>query len=135
MESGYALWDFKGAELQKHNLDKFKQLLWRPRPPTLLTKEDQKRIRKNLRDYSRQFEEQDQLDESNVSAELIELRTRLIQEWNSWRAASIDMVERKRVELCKEVRGSIKRREEAKEETEEVEEWVEEVISEVIELL
>lgn len=135
MESGYALWDFKGAELQKHNLDKFKQLLWRPRPPTLLSKDEQKKIKKNLRDYSRQFEEQDQLEESNVSAELIALRKRLIEEWNSWRTQAKTEVEGRRVQLGKEVKRALRREEPKKEELEVVEEWVEEVVSETIELV
>jgi translation initiation factor 3 subunit B len=135
MESGYAIWDFKGVELQKHNLDKFKQLLWRPRPPTLLSRDDQKRIRKNLREYSRQFEEQDQLEASNVSSELIALRKRLIEEWNAWRKQAKEEIERRRLEMGREVKGSLLRSEEAQEEDEVVEEWVEEVVSEVIEVI
>lgn len=135
MESGYAIWDFKGVELQKHNLDKFKQLLWRPRPPTLLPAAEQKKIRKNLREYSRQFEEQDQLEASNVSSELIALRKRLIEEWNAWRRESKALVEEKRKELGKEVKKSLQRGEQAQEEDEVVEEWVEEVVSETIEVI
>lgn len=133
MESGFALWDFKGAELVKTNQDKFKQLLWRPRPPTLLSKEDQKRIRKNLRTYSVQFEEQDLLDESNVSAELIELRTRLIREWNMWRSEGKARIEAQRVAMGRSKRGAQLQTDEA--DLEVVEEWVEEVVSEVIELI
>lgn len=135
MESGYALWDFKGQELQKHNQEKFKQLLWRPRPPTLLSKEDQKRIRKNLRDYSRQFEEADELEESNVSAELIALRKRLIEEWNSWRAYSREGIERKRLDEGKARKESLVRSEEAMVAEEMIEEWQEVVISETTELI
>ena len=133
MESGYALWDFKGRELQKHNQDKFKQLLWRPRPPTLLSKEDQKRIKKNLRDYSRQFEEADELEEMNVSAELVALRKRLIEEWNSWRNNSKDAIEIKRVELGKNEKASLVRARQAMVAEEWVEEEVIELISETIE--
>lgn len=135
MESGYALWDFKGQELQKHNQDKFKQLLWRPRPPTLLSKEEQKRIKKNLRDYSRQFEEADELEESNVSAELIALRKRLIEEWNSWRNESKELVERIRIDQGREERFSLVRSRNAAVVEEEVSSWVEELLSEVVEVL
>ena len=86
LENGYAIWDFKGQEIEKHILDRFKQFLWRPRPRTLLTKEQQKQIRKNLKDYSRTFDEEDAAEESNVSAELIAQRKRLVDEWNAWRA-------------------------------------------------
>lgn len=135
MESGYAIWDFKGVELQKHTLDKFKQFLWRPRPPTLLTRDDQKKIKKNLREYSRQFEEQDQLEASNVSSELIALRKRLIEEWNAWRRVAKEDIERRRVELGRSKKAALQRSEEAENADEVVEEWVEEVVSEVIEVV
>lgn len=135
MESGFALWDFKGAELQKASADKFKQLLWRPRPPTLLSKDDQKRVRKNLREFARQFEEQDQLDESNVSAELLALRQRLIEEWNSWRASSRAYIEDERVKLGKAPKNALAVKAESQDNLETVEEWVEEVVSETSEVL
>jgi uncharacterized protein with WD repeat len=47
LENGYAIWDFRGQEIMKHIRDRFKQFIWRPRPPTLLSKEKQKQIRKN----------------------------------------------------------------------------------------
>merc|ERR1712217_237908 len=40
--------------------DKFYQLLWRPRPPSLLSEAKEKEIRKNLRNYSQKYEEEDQ---------------------------------------------------------------------------
>ena len=134
MESGFALWDFKGAELQKASADKFKQLLWRPRPPTLLSKDGQKHVRKNLREFARQFEEQDQLDESNVSADLLALRQRLIEEWNSWRASSCEYVEVERIRLGKSPKKPVVAQE-SQDDLETVEEWVEEVVSEVVELI
>lgn len=85
-EPGYNLWDFKGQDLLKQPTEKFKQFAWRPRPATLLGKDDQKKVRKNLRDFSRQFDEEDAAEESNVSAELTAHRKRLIDEWNAWRA-------------------------------------------------
>ncbi|KAH8120396.1 translation initiation factor eIF-3b [Phellopilus nigrolimitatus] len=86
LENGYAIWDFKGQEMQKQILDRFKQFLWRPRPKTLVSKDKQRQIRKNLKEYSRAFDEEDAAEESNVSAELIAQRKRLVDEWNAWRA-------------------------------------------------
>lgn len=99
-------------------MDRFKQFLWRPRPRTLLSKEDQRLVRKNLREYSRAFEEDDAADESNVSAELLSLRKRLVDEWNSWRAK------------CIEEMGSLRRTRQdiVEEATEEIEVWIDEVI-------
>ncbi|KAF9499756.1 translation initiation factor eIF-3b [Pleurotus eryngii] len=119
LENGYAIWDFKGQELEKHILDRFKQFIWRPRPRTLLTREQQRKIRKNLREYSRAFDEEDAAEESNVSAELIALRKRLVDEWNAWRL-------RCKKELLEE-RGQKESRHD-EEEKEEIEVWVDEVI-------
>lgn len=126
MENGYAIWDFKGQELEKHILDRFKQFIWRPRPRTLLSKEQQRLIRKNLREYSRAFDEEDAAEEGKVSAELIAQRKRLVDEWNAWRAR------------CKrEMSGSGKKGkvgtslEGGDEEKEEVAEWMDEVIEQI----
>ncbi|RDB28912.1 Eukaryotic translation initiation factor 3 subunit B [Hypsizygus marmoreus] len=128
LENGFAIWDFRGQEIVKHIQDRFKQFIWRPRPPTLLTKEQQKQIRKNLREYSRAFDEEDAAEESNVSAELIALRKRLVDEWNAWRA------------LCKkehaEERGHKHEKvRESEEEKEEIEVWVDEVIDQTEEVV
>jgi translation initiation factor 3 subunit B len=116
------VWDFRGQELEKHILDRFKQFLWRPRPRTLLTKEQQKGVRKNLREVSRAFEEEDATAESNVSAELLAQRKRLIDEWNAWRTR-----------VRKEIRTQQQQQQDM--ETEEIQEWVEEEISAVEEVV
>ncbi|GAA5925427.1 hypothetical protein JCM1841_004851 [Sporobolomyces salmonicolor] len=135
MEAGFSIWDFKGALLQEAKLDRFKQLLWRPRPPTLLSRDDQKKIRKNLREYSRQFEEQDQLEAANLNTEVVEQRKRLIDEWNAWRRQAVEQMEQRRQEMGRAVKASLVKAEEAQKEEEVVEEWVEEVVSEVVELV
>ncbi len=38
-DNGYMLWDFKGQLLHKRAMERTKQVLWRPRPPTLLSKD------------------------------------------------------------------------------------------------
>lgn len=108
--------------------DRFKQFIWRPRPPTLLTKEQQKKIRKNLREFSRTFDEEDAAEESNVSAELIALRKRLVDEWNAWRAL------RKR-ELADERGHKSDRRSPSSEDKEEIEVWMDEVIEQIEEIV
>jgi len=123
LENGYAIWDFKGQELQKQILDRFKQFLWRPRPRTLLTKEQQRQIRRNLREYSRVFEEEDAAEETNISAELIAHRKRLVDEWNTWRALCEEEVTDRKKGKKGERRG-----EEAKEE---IEVWIDEVIEQI----
>lgn len=128
LENGYAVWDFRGQELEKHILDRFKQFLWRPRPRSLLTKEQQRQIRRNLKEYSRQFEEEDAAEESNISAELIAQRKRLVDEWNAWRARVKEEVAEERRQRGKTV--DVDSEKEPEESKEEMELWVDEVIEE-----
>ncbi|KAF9478508.1 translation initiation factor eIF-3b [Pholiota conissans] len=125
LENGYAIWDFRGQELTKQIQDRFKQFIWRPRPPTLLSKEKQKQIRRNLKEYSRTFDEEDAAEESNVSAELTALRRRLVDEWNAWRSL-------RKKELGED---RLHRSEENHESLEEIEVWIDEVIEQTEEVL
>jgi translation initiation factor 3 subunit B len=86
MENGYHLWDFKGGALREEHIDRFKQFIWRPRPPTMLSKEEQKQIRKNLRDYSKAFDEEDQFELDIANKSVVEARKRLFDEWRAWRS-------------------------------------------------
>lgn len=129
MENGYHLYDFKGELLREEHIDKFKQLLWRPRPSTLLSKDEQKSIRKNLREYSRLFDEEDQIEEDKEKGAIVEERRRMLSEWLAWR-------KREEEELNAE-RGSDGTEEEDVDEGERkvVEEIVEEVLDEVEEIM
>jgi hypothetical protein len=40
--------------------DRFGQLSWRPRVPSLLPREKEEEIRKNLKEYSRRYDEEDE---------------------------------------------------------------------------
>lgn len=37
MDNGYNIWSFQGKLLQRHPISQFCQMLWRPRPQTLLS--------------------------------------------------------------------------------------------------
>jgi translation initiation factor 3 subunit B len=84
MENGYRIWTFSGNMLSDTPIEAFKQFLWRPRPPTLLSKEEQRNIRRNLREYSREFEEMDKEMEEGANAAVIDMRRRLYSEWYAW---------------------------------------------------
>lgn len=135
MENGYHLYDFKGELLREEHIDKFKQLLWRPRPPTLLSKEEQKTIRKNLREYSRDFDEQDRIEEDKEKGAIVEERRRMLSEWLAWREREEEEVRGER-----EAAGGSKDSVEINGEVEEgearvVEEIVEEVLDEAEEIM
>ena len=97
MENGYHIYDFKGEQLREEPIDKFKQWLWRPRPATLLSKDEQKHIRKNLREYSRVFEQEDAERINSADVAVVEHRRRLLDEWLSWRDATLEEVHEDRV--------------------------------------
>ncbi|KAL3908502.1 MAG: hypothetical protein SGPRY_009774 [Prymnesium sp.] len=59
MENGYNLWSSHGRPLGHVKHEKFFQFIWRPRPPSLLTEAQEKEIRKDLRTYSKKYEEED----------------------------------------------------------------------------
>jgi translation initiation factor 3 subunit B len=71
--------------LREDPIEQFKQLTWRPRPPTLLSKEEQKKIRKTLREYSKTFDEQDFNKKNLANKAVIDHRRRLLEEWRAWR--------------------------------------------------
>lgn len=84
MENGWNIHTFSGNTLAEHPTEKFKQFLWRPRPPTLLSKEEQKQVRKNLREYSREFEEEDKYAVDIANTAVVEKRKRVLSEWVAW---------------------------------------------------
>ncbi|OXU26201.1 hypothetical protein TSAR_010084 [Trichomalopsis sarcophagae] len=90
VDNGYWLWTFQGRILKRVNLHQFHQFMWRPRPPTLLTPEQIKDIKKNLKKYSAQFESKDRLRLTRASKELIEKRCALMKEFESYRADCIE---------------------------------------------
>ncbi|KAF6844602.1 eukaryotic translation initiation factor 3 [Colletotrichum musicola] len=99
MENGYHLYDFKGDLLREEPVEKFKQWAWRPRPATLLTKEEQKQIRKNLREYSRTFEQEDMDRGASADREVVENRRRQLAEWIAWRESIEAEVDEEREDL------------------------------------
>lgn len=134
LENGYAIWDFKGQELQKEVKDRFKQILWRPRPKSMLSKEDQKRVRRTIREIGKQFEEEDLAEESNLALQNKELYLRAIEEWRAWRSRTKAALEEQRSELGREALPALA--DQLKEEaTQEIQEWLEEVLEETEEVV
>jgi translation initiation factor 3 subunit B len=101
MENGYRIWTFSGVMLAEQPTEKFKQLHWRPRPPTLLSKEEQRTVRRNLREYSREFEEIDREMEEGANQAVIDARKRLYAEWYSWVRDEKEMLSEEREDLGK----------------------------------
>ena len=135
MENGYHLYDFKGELLREEHIEKFKQLSWRPRPPTLLSREEQKLIRKNLREYSKDFEEQDRIEEDKEKGAIVEERRRILSEWLAWREKEEEELKEERRELGMEEDVEDEEKADGKDdEGAVVEEIMEEVLDEVEEI-
>lgn len=66
-------------------MEGFCQLLWRPRPPTLLPEDKIREIKRNLKKYSPQFEMRDRMAMSKVSEEILEKRKTLMEKFNAYR--------------------------------------------------
>lgn len=141
MENGYHVYDFKGELLREEHIDKFKQWQWRPRPPSLLSKEEHKAIRKNLREYSRVFDQEDSERIAGASQEVIDRRRRMLSEWFAWRASIETEVGEERAALglpADPVEHLLKAKTEelaAGEEEQVIEEIVEEVLEESEEVI
>ncbi|KAJ6028769.1 Eukaryotic translation initiation factor 3 subunit B [Penicillium herquei] len=84
MENGWNLHTFAGQTLSENPTEKFKQFVWRPRPPTFLSKEEQKQVRKNLREYSKEFDEEDRYAVDIANTAVVEKRKRVLNEWLAW---------------------------------------------------
>jgi translation initiation factor 3 subunit B len=99
MENGWNIHTFSGTTLAEHPTEKFKQFIWRPRPLTLLSKEEQKQIRKNLREYSREFDEEDKYAVDIANTAVVEKRKRVLNEWLAWVRKEKELLEEERQAL------------------------------------
>jgi translation initiation factor 3 subunit B len=117
-------------------VEKFKQWAWRPRPASLLTKDEQKQIRKNLREYSKVFDQEDADRGASADAAVIEHRRMLLDQWLAWRATVEEEVAEERELMglpADPLEGLIKKTDEG--ENQVIEELVEEVLDETEEVI
>mmetsp|Transcript_18275 Transcript_18275/g.61120 ORF Transcript_18275/g.61120 Transcript_18275/m.61120 type:complete len:686 (-) Transcript_18275:133-2190(-) len=99
-ENGYSLWSSQGKLLGRYLKDKFYQLMWRPRPPSLLTEEEERDVRKNLRDFSKRYEAEDLRIKHADEIARLEERKRMKDDFyalvaakrDKWRAAQPERV-------------------------------------------
>ena len=99
MENGYIMWNFMGDHVFKQNIEKFFLFSWRPRTGGLLPPEEEAKIKKNLKQYAKRFEEEDQKIKSKADTERREAWAKLVQEWNDWAAEKAQWAEANKAEL------------------------------------
>lgn len=132
-DPGFKLWGCSGEELTSQSVGQFKQILWRPRPRSLLSEEEMKRIRKGLKEYSREFDEADRKDSREDVKEEVEKREKLWSEWVAYRLRCIEDWKNEKQERIKVVGFDME--EDAVQGMREIEEFVDEVIDEVEEIV
>jgi translation initiation factor 3 subunit B len=132
-DTGYVIWNMTGQMVSRLAFPIFKQFLWRPRPETLLSKDEQKKIEKNLKQYAKEFDDLDTVRTTKASKQVVDRRVELWNEWMAFRKAAFDNTvaqTEERVELY-----GLDPFAENMEEFEEIEEVIEEVLEETIEIV
>jgi translation initiation factor 3 subunit B len=59
MENGYKMWNQHGSLLANVKLEACYQVIWRPRPKSLLSREQEEEVVKNMKSYVKKFEQED----------------------------------------------------------------------------
>ena len=90
-DTGFMMWTCTGTLLTRQMIPGYKTFLWRPRPESLLSKEEKKAIRKNLKEYSREFDVEDAAESNRASQEVIDRR---ISQWSTWKTLVQDWSQR-----------------------------------------
>ncbi|XP_041363161.1 eukaryotic translation initiation factor 3 subunit B-like [Gigantopelta aegis] len=102
VDNAYWIWNFQGNLLYKKPMERFCQLLWRPRPASLLKDKQIKEIRKNFKKFAQQFEIEDISKKQSASKELLEKRRQLMDEYKQFcrdRTEEFEQLRDRRIEL------------------------------------
>lgn len=135
MENGWNLHTFSGNTLSENPTEKFKQFAWRPRPATFLSKEEQKQVRRNLREYSKEFDEEDRYAVDIANTAVVEERKRALNEWLAWirREKELQAEERDAFDLPEDADSPKKAKDARVADEDQGETVVEEIVEEIIE--
>jgi translation initiation factor 3 subunit B len=106
MENGYKVWTAQGQMLANVKIETCYQLLWRPRPKTLLTTEQIAGIKENLKKYWKEFEkEDDEIKLAQLSGKAKEKRM-WKDEWKAYRN-KMDQEYKDNAVMRAELRGGV----------------------------
>ena len=88
MDNGYNLWSMQGQLLAQVKIDNCYQVMWRPRPSNLLSKEQLAALKANLKEkYWHTFEKEDDLIRQSQLSGAAKERQELKAAWKAFRAA------------------------------------------------
>jgi len=104
MENGYVVWSVLGKKIHTVQKTQFWQFMWRPRPKSLLTKEDEDSIVKNWKTWKAKFDAKDIQAREFASDEERQERVRLMSEFEV-QAAKWKSIHKRQAEIRHELRG------------------------------
>lgn len=86
MDQGYNLWSMLGQLLATSKMEQCYQVMWRPRPANLLSKEQLAELKKNLKEkYWRTFEQEDEAIRQSQLTGAAKERQELKAAWKAYR--------------------------------------------------
>jgi len=85
-ENGYRMWTMHGSKLADVRLESCYQVMWRPRPPRLLSNEQIQEVKKTLKNkYWDKFVKEDEELDSRTGDEVKKRRDLMEQKWQAYR--------------------------------------------------
>ncbi len=67
-ESGFNIWNFQGELLTKSRIENFYQFAWRPRPKSLLTKDEENKVQRSIKSYMARYSKEDEVRKKRLEA-------------------------------------------------------------------
>ena len=83
-ENGFHIWSFDGRLLQKIYVDTLSQFKWRPRPPSVLSKEDEIHLQQNLLAKVDRYRQHDVLVQEATQKEYLMKKRKTRAEFYKW---------------------------------------------------
>lgn len=95
MENGFMLWDLKGDLVSKQNQPRFTAFAWRPRPRILLSRQQVKEIKKNMKTLAVKYEVEDAQSMEQTNSNASESKKKMMEEWVLYRVKTQTALEAK----------------------------------------
>jgi len=107
MDNGYNLWSMQGQLLVQCKIDQCYQVMWRPRPTGLLSKEQIAQIKAELKEkYWHQFEKEDEAIRQSQLTGAAKEKAELKAAWKAYRQQKEKEIEEEK-QYLKELRGGL----------------------------
>jgi len=105
IENGLIIWSATGRKVTDVKREGLSFCKWRPRPPTLLGNDTVADIKKNLKKYSKKFDDEDRTKDREGTKEQQEMRRAKMDDFNKWRR----YLNEQREQLLNEVDDDVRR--------------------------